>query len=47
MLYVNNVLNSINLEVDLPMILEIDNQGGVDMTKGRVYNGRTKHIQVR
>ena len=47
MLYAKNVLNSINLEVELPMILEIDNQGGVDMAKRRACNGRTKHMQVR
>ena len=47
MLYAKNVLNSINLEVELPMILEIDNQGGVDMAKRRACNGRTKHMQIR
>ena len=47
MMYAKNVLNSINLEVELPKILEIDNQGGVDMTKRRACNGRTKHMQVR
>ena len=29
------------------MILEIDNQGGVDMAKGRACNERTKYMQVR
>ena len=47
MLYVKNVLNAINLEVELSMILEIDKQGGVDMAKGRVCNGRTKRMQVK
>ena len=47
MRYVNNVLKSINLEVELPMIMEIDSQGEVDLAKRRVYSGRTKYIQVR
>ena len=47
MMYAKNVLNSISLEVELPMILEIYNQGGVDMAKRRACNGRTKHMQVR
>ena len=36
-----------NLEVKLPMLLEIDNQGGVDIAKGRGWHDRTKHMQVR
>ena len=35
------------MEVELLMILEIDNQGGVDMAKGRACNERTKYMQVR
>ena len=45
--YAKNVLNSINLEVELPMILEINNQSGVDMSKRRACTGRTNHMQVR
>ena len=47
MLYVKNVLESIGLQVELPMKLEIDNKGAVDLTHNFSVNGRTKHIEYR
>ena len=47
MRYVNNVLESINLKVELPMILEINIQCEVDRAKRRVCSGGTKYTQVR
>ena len=47
MLYAKNVMSSINLEVESPIILEMDNQGGVDMAKRRACNEKTEHMQVR
>ena len=47
MLYVKNVLESIGLKVKLPMILEIDNKGAVDLANNWSIGGRTRHIDVR
>jgi len=33
--------------VELPMILEIDNKGAVDMANNWSVGGRTKHMDVR
>ena len=33
MLFVMHILNSLGSKVELPMILEIDNRGAVDITK--------------
>jgi len=41
------ILTSIGLKVELPMILEVDNQGAVDMANGWSAGGRTKHMSVR
>ena len=47
MLYVWRLMQSMGLEVELPMILEIDNKGAVDIANGWSTNGRTRHIDVR
>lgn len=47
MLYVKNVLESMQLQVELPMILEVDNRGCVDLANSWSVGGRTRHIDVR
>jgi hypothetical protein len=47
MIYCKKVLESINLKVDLPMIVNTDNQGAVDLINGWSTTGGTKHMDVR
>ena len=47
MLYVKNVLESIGLQVALPMVLEMDNRGAVDLANSWSVGGRTRHVDVR
>lgn len=35
------------LKVELPMILEVDNKGAVDLANNWSAGGRTKHMHVR
>ncbi len=47
MMYVRNVLESMGLKVKLPMILEMDNKGGVDLANNWSIGGCTRHVDVR
>jgi hypothetical protein len=47
MLYAKNLIKSIGLKVELPMILEINNKGAVDTINSFSVGGRTRHINVR
>ena len=47
MLYTKNVLESLGLKVELPMILEMDNMGAVHLANNWSVSGRTRHIDVR
>ena len=47
MMYVTRILESIGLQVQKPMVLEIDNEGAVDLINNWSVGGRTKHIEVR
>jgi hypothetical protein len=47
MLFQKHVLESIGLHVELPMILEIDNKGAIDLANNWGSSGRTKHVDVR
>ncbi len=47
MLYVKNVLESMELQVELPMVLEMDNRGAVDLVNSWSIGGRTRHVDVR
>ena len=42
-----NVLETMGLTVKLPMILEMDNKGAVDLANNRSVGGRTRHVGVR
>ena len=47
MLCVMNVLLSIGLVVELPMVLEVDNMGAVHLANNWNVSGRTRHIYVQ
>ena len=47
MMYVKNFIESIGLEVELPMMLEIDKMGTVDMAQNISSGGRTKYMDIR
>ena len=47
MMYVLRVLESMGLQVELPMLLEMDNKGAVDLANGWSIGGRTRHVDVR
>jgi hypothetical protein len=45
--YVRHILESMGLKVKLPMILEMDNKGAVDIANNWSIGGRTRHVDVR
>lgn len=47
MVYEKRLLESIGLEVETPMILEMDNKGGVDWTNNWSVGGRTRHMDTK
>ena len=47
MLYIKKVIESMKLTVDLPMQIECDNKGAVDLVNGWAVGGNSKHIDVR
>ena len=47
MLFIMRLLFSLGLDVQLPMILEVDNKGAVDFINGWSVSGRTRHIEVK
>ena len=47
MLYVYRLLESLELEVELPMLLEMDNSGAVDIANSWSVGGRMHHVDVR
>ena len=47
MLYDYCLIQSLGLEVELPMILEMDNKGAVDLANNWSVGGRTRHDDVR
>ena len=46
MLYIYRLLESLELEVELPMVLEMDNSGAVDIANSWSVGGRTRHVDV-
>ena len=46
-LYVKSVLESIGLQVELPMIVETDNKGAADLANNWSAAGRTRHITTK
>ena len=47
MLYVKHVIESLGLKVKLPMIMEMDNKGAVDLANNWSVGGRTRHIGTK
>ena len=47
MLYARKLLISLGLKVELPMVLDIDNSGAVDLSNNWSAGGRTRHMDVR
>jgi hypothetical protein len=47
MLFAMRVMNEMQLKVKLPMVLEVDNQGAVDIANNWSSTGRTRHMDVR
>ena len=47
MLYAKKVLESLQLKVKVPMLLEMDNKGAVDLANNWTVGGRTRHIETR
>jgi hypothetical protein len=47
MLYSMRIVKSIGLQVEKPMILEIDNKGMVDIANNRSVGDRTRHMNTR
>jgi hypothetical protein len=47
MLYVKRLLESMELQVELPMILEVDSSGAVDLANNWSAGGRTRHMETR
>ena len=47
MLYVKKIMESLELKVKLPMILEVDNKGTVDLINNWSVGGRTRHVETR
>jgi hypothetical protein len=41
MIYQKNMLESIGLKVELPMVLEMDNKGAIDLVNSFSVGGRT------
>jgi len=47
MMYAKRILESLGLLVKLPMILEIDNKGTVNLINNWSVGGRTRHVETR
>ena len=47
MIYVKKLLESVRLKVQLPVVIQVDNKGAVDLENGWSANGGTKHMEVR
>jgi len=47
MLFAMRVLLCIGIEVEFPMIIEVDNKGAVDLCNNWSVGGRTRHIEVK
>ena len=47
MLYVYRLLLSLGLKVELPIMLEMDNKGAIDLVDNWSIGGRPRHVDVR
>jgi hypothetical protein len=47
MLYAKNLIELVGLKVELPINLEIDNRGAIDLINSFSVGGRTRHIDFK
>ena len=47
MIYGKNMLESVGLKVQLPMVLQMDNKGAVDLINSFSVGGHSRHINVK
>ena len=47
MMYAKHIIESLGLDMELPMILEIDNRGAVDLINSWSVGGRTRHTTIQ
>ena len=47
MMFAMRIMNSLGLKVQLPMIIEVDNKGAVDIANNWSVGGRTKHVDTK
>jgi hypothetical protein len=47
MLYVYRIIISLELQVELPMVVELDNSGARDLANSWSVGGRTRHVDTR
>lgn len=47
MLFVMSMMNNIRVKVKLPMVLEVDNKGAVDLTNNWTVGRRARHVEVK
>ena len=47
MMYIKRLWESINLRVEMPMILEVENKGAVDLSNNYSVGDRTRHMETR
>ena len=47
MLYIMRVIESMELQVELPMVIQCDNKGAVDLANNWSTGGRTRHVATK
>jgi hypothetical protein len=47
MIHVKQLIESMNLNVKLPMTIKVDNKGAKDLVNNWSIGGRTRHVGVR
>jgi hypothetical protein len=47
MLFIMRIVESMELLMELPMLLEIDNKGAKDLVNNWSFGGRLRHIEVK
>ena len=47
LIFIRNILESIGLKIQYPMIVEVDNTGAIYLGMNRATGQRTKHIDIR
>ena len=45
--FIVQLLQTMNIEVELPITVHVDNVGAIWLSNNRITSGRTKHIDIR